>query len=118
MEVGGITKGKSPFRFENMWLKIAGFTDRVHSWWNQYSFSSTPCYVLAKKLKALKRDIIQWNCSEFGNVGHQKKELLEALKLLDAKDGEFGLFEVEISERVVVRSQIENLLSLEEISLR
>ena len=47
-----------------------------------------------------------------------KKELLEALKLLDAKDGEFGLSEVEMSERVVVRSQIENLLSLEEISWR
>ena len=43
---------------------------------------------------------------------------MEALKLLDAKDGEFGLFEVEMSERVVVRSQLENLLSLEEISLR
>ena len=43
---------------------------------------------------------------------------MEALKLLDAKDGEFGLSEVEISERVVVRSQIENLLSLEEISWR
>ena len=43
---------------------------------------------------------------------------MEALKLLDAKDGEFGLLEVEMSERVVVRSQLENLLSLEEISLR
>ena len=43
---------------------------------------------------------------------------MEALKLLDAKDGEFGLSEVEMSERVVVRSQLENLLSLEEISLR
>ena len=40
------------------------------------------------------------------------------MKLLDAKDGEFGLSEVEMSERVVVRSQLENLLSLEEISLR
>ena len=112
VEAGGITKGKSPFRFENMWLKTAGFTDRVHSWWNRYFFSGTPSYVLAKKLKALKGDIIQWNHSEFGNVGRRKKELLEALKLLDAKDGEFGLSEVEMSERVVVRSQIENLLSL------
>ena len=47
-----------------------------------------------------------------------KKELLEALILLDAKEGEFGLSEMEISERVVVSSQIENLLSLEEISWR
>ena len=51
-------KGKSPFRFENMWLKTDGFTDRVHSWWNQYSFLGTPSYVLAKKLKAVKGDII------------------------------------------------------------
>ena len=39
----------------------------------------------------------------------QKKELLEALNLLDAK-------EVELGERVVLRSQIQNLLSLEEVS--
>ena len=77
-----------------------------------------PSFVLAKKLKALKEDIIQWNRSEFGNVGCQKKELLEALKLLDAKEGEYGLSEVEMGERAVVRSQIQNLLSLEEISWR
>ena len=75
-------------------------------------------FVLAKKLKALKEDIIQWNRSEFGNVSRQKKELLEALKLLDAKEGEYGLSKVEMGERAVVRSQIQNLLSLEEISWR
>ena len=68
VEAGGILRGKSPFRFENMWLKTDGFKDRVHSWWNQYSFSGTPSFVLAKMLKALKEDIIQWNRSEFGNV--------------------------------------------------
>ena len=101
-----------------MWLKTDGFTERVHSWWNQYSFSGTPSFVLAKKLKALKGDIIQWNHSVFGNVGCQKKELLEALKLLDAKEGEYDLSEVEIGERDVIRSQIQNLLSLEEVSWR
>ena len=106
VEAGRILRGKSPFRFENMWLKTDGFTDRVYSWWNQYSFSSTPSFVLAKKLKAPKGDIIQWNHSEFGNVGRQKKELLEALKLLDAKEGDSSLSEVEIDERVVMRSQI------------
>ena len=109
-------EGQSPFRFENMWLKTNGFIERVHSWWNQYSFLGTPSFVLAKKLKALKGDIIQWNQSMFGNVGCQKKELLEALKLLDAKEGEYGLSKVEIGERAVMRSQIQNLLSLEEVS--
>ena len=48
----------------------------------------------------------------------QKKELLEALKLLDVKEGELGLSEVELGERAALRSQIQNLLSLEEISWR
>ena len=69
-----------------------------------------------KKLKALKEDIIQWNRSEFGHVKHKKTELLEALKFLDAKEGEFGLSNVETCERVMVRSQVENLLSMEKIS--
>ena len=43
---------------------------------------------------------------------------MEALKLLDAKEGEYGLSEMDIGERVVLRSQIQNLLSLEEVSWR
>ena len=31
VEAGEILRGKSPFRFENMWLKTDGFKDRVHS---------------------------------------------------------------------------------------
>ena len=95
-----------------------GFNNRVHSWWNRYSFSGTPSFVLAKKLKALKEDIIKWNRSEFGNVECKKKDLLEALKLLDVKEGELGLSEVELGERALLRSQIQNLLSLEEVSWR
>ena len=81
-------------------------------------FHRYPSFVLAKMLKALKEDIIQWNRSEFGNVVRQKKELLEALKLLDVKEGELGLFEVELGERAMLRSQILNLLSLEKVSWR
>lgn len=118
VEIGGMARGKSPFRFENMWLKMEGFTDRVHSWWNRHSFSGTPSFVFAKKLKALKEDIVQWNRLEFGHVGRKKTQLLEALKLLDAKEGEFGLSDAETCERVAVRSEVEKLLSLEEISWR
>ena len=38
------------------------------------------------------------------------------MKLLDAKEGEFGLSDTESCERAVARSEVENLLSLEEIS--
>ena len=36
--------------------------------------------MLAKKLKALKKDIIQWDRREFGNVDRHKKQMLEELK--------------------------------------
>ena len=55
--------------------------------------------MLAKKLKALKEDIVQWNHREFGNVVRQKKQLLEELKTLDAKDGDFGLSDGENCHR-------------------
>ena len=48
----------------------------------------------------------------------KKKELLEALKLLDVKEEELSLFDAELGERVTLRSQIQNLLSLEEVSWR
>ena len=31
LEAGVMARGKSPFRFENMWLKMDGFVDRVDS---------------------------------------------------------------------------------------
>ena len=105
-----MARGKSPFRFENMWLKTDGFVDRVDSWWNRHSFSGTPSYVFAKKLKVLKEDIIQWNCQYFGNVGG-------ALELLDAKEGFLDSL-TERNEKNEVRSQVEHLLSPKEISWR
>ena len=40
-----------------------------------------------------------WKCRAM------EKELLEALKFLDAKEGEYGLSEVEMGERTILRSQ-------------
>ena len=37
---------------------------------------------------------------------------------MDVKEGEHGLSEVELGERAMLRSQIQNLLSLEEVSWR
>ena len=49
---------------------------------------------------------------------HHKKQLLEELKSLDAKEGDFGLSDGENCHRAELRSQVEHLLSLEEISWR
>ncbi|RVW44281.1 hypothetical protein CK203_071062 [Vitis vinifera] len=31
----GIRRGPSPFRFENMWLKVDGFSDLLRGWWQE-----------------------------------------------------------------------------------
>ena len=104
LEAEGMARGKSLFKFENMWLRLEGFVDRVHIWWNRHSFVGTPSFVLAKKLKVLKEDIVQWNYQEFGNVMRQKKQLLEELRTLDAKEGDLGLSNGEKCHRANLRS--------------
>jgi len=57
VEVGGVFKGRSAFKFENMWLKDEGFVERAQQWWNGYCFLGSPSFILAQKLKALKDDL-------------------------------------------------------------
>ena len=73
MEAGRMARGKSPFKFENMWLKVEGFVDRVRGWWNSYHFLGSPSYVLACKFKALKKDLKHWNKHVFGVCVLEKK---------------------------------------------
>ena len=54
---GSVNKGRSALKFENMWLKEEGFVERVRQWWNGYCFSGSPSFILAHKLKALKRGL-------------------------------------------------------------
>ena len=52
---GNVKRGRGAFKFENMWLKEEGFVERVRHWWNGYRFSGFPSFILAHKLKLLKR---------------------------------------------------------------
>jgi hypothetical protein len=63
------------FKFENMWLKYEGFVEQVKKWWLSYEFSGLPSYILANKLKVLKK----WNEEVFADIGKKKKELLEGI---------------------------------------
>ena len=76
LECGSVPKGRRPFQFENMWLKADGFLERVRDWWGSYQFSSTPSFVFANKLKALKGDLRKWNVEEFGHVTMKKNMMM------------------------------------------
>ena len=51
-----------------MWLKAKDFVDRVKQWWDGYCFASSPSFILAQKLKALKASLKKWNREEFGDL--------------------------------------------------
>ena len=54
LEGGGLKRGPSPFRFENMWLEEEGFKDKMKTWWGSLKFTGTSSYILDAKLRALK----------------------------------------------------------------
>ncbi len=116
LEVGSLAGGKSPFRFENMWLKDEGFVDRIEAWWSNYSFCVPPSVVLARKLKALKEDLKQWNYHEFGNVSTKMKQLSCELEVLDCKERQGGLSSMERDLRGSLLLELDRLAHLEETS--
>jgi hypothetical protein len=81
LDTGDVSRGRRPFKFENMWLKAEGFVARVKQWWDSYVFLSTPSFVLARKLKALELDLKRWNEVVFGNIVRNKRILLEDLQV-------------------------------------
>ena len=111
MEFGSMAHGKSPFKFENMWLKTEGFVQKVQTWWSSYSFRGTQSFVLSQKLKALKEDLKQWNKMEYGKVGVNKRRLLGEVLKLDEKEGLHGLTQEERRKRWQVKSELDSLIS-------
>lgn len=61
LDYGGLRRGKSPFRYEKMWLKGEGFYDWVRKWCQSYVFMDSYNFVLVSKSKALKEDLKKWN---------------------------------------------------------
>ena len=119
LEACGFHKGRCAFKFENMWLKVEGFVERVQQWWNGYCFVSSCSFILAQKLKDLKVDLKKWNREEFGDLAfREKKKLLFELLGLDAIKEVWGLSNVVQSHRIQIRGDIEYLASLEEIFWR
>ncbi|KAG5549689.1 hypothetical protein RHGRI_014853 [Rhododendron griersonianum] len=115
---GGIRSGRTPFRFENMWLLSEGFTDRVGEWWNSYSVMGKPSFVLAKKLKLLKEDLRKWNSEVFGNLKDKKDKVVDEIRRWDLEEQYRPLSEVEKVRRSNAKEEFWKIAKFEEISWR
>ena len=65
---GGIRRGPTPFRFENMWLKVEGFKDLVRNWWWGIEVRGSASFRLAAKMKEIKKKLKVWNREVFGRL--------------------------------------------------
>ena len=118
LEGGGLRRGPSPFRFENMWLKVEGFKDLIGGWWQGIVVRGNPSYRLAIKLKELKQNLKIWNKEVFGSLERNKAEALQQVELWDLVEGERSLIEEELSRKKEAKEGYAKWVSLEETHWR
>ena len=118
LEAGDFSSGKTPFRFENMWLKIDGFKDLVRSWWNGYSIEGYNSHCIVEKLKALKKDLKNWNKEVVGNVSFNRVEAFSCLQRWEAKENENSLSLGEAEAKNLALEDYKKWALLEETSWR
>uniref|UniRef100_A0A2N9EHP5 Reverse transcriptase domain-containing protein n=1 Tax=Fagus sylvatica TaxID=28930 RepID=A0A2N9EHP5_FAGSY len=118
LDCGSIQRRRRPFRFENMWLKAEGFADLVRGWWESYSFSGTPSFEFASKLKALKADLKHWNENQFGHVSLKKQQMIADLRELDDEKDSRPLSIEERGRREQLVVGLEKVILMDEISWR
>ena len=111
-------RGRTPFRFEKMWLQAEGFVEQVKRWWDSYQVEGNPSYAMAQKLKVLKGDLKRWNVEVFGDIGKRKKELEEELGELDCTVESRELTVEEVIKRDECSQNLERTLFQEELSWR
>ncbi|RVX15214.1 Exocyst complex component SEC3A [Vitis vinifera] len=87
---GGLND-QSMSRFGNMQIKVDGFKELIKSRWMSYSFTGNNNFVLASKLKALKKDLKIWNRELFGCVANRKANALNRLGFYEVKEREAPL---------------------------
>ena len=61
LDGGGMRRGPTPFRFENMWLKGEDFKVVLRKWWEGIQVSESASFILIEKLKPLKTILRSWN---------------------------------------------------------
>ncbi|RVW72637.1 hypothetical protein CK203_050638 [Vitis vinifera] len=85
-----------------------GFKDLVGSWWNGYSVEGYSSHCIAKKLKALKKDLKNWNKEVVGNVSFNRVEAFSRLQCWEAKENENSLTPGEVEAKKLTLRTIRN----------
>ena len=118
LECGKIRRGKTPFRFENMWLKVEGFQDLLRGWWQGVTVLGMLSFSISRKLEEVKNLIKNWNKESFGRLETNKNLALNQLEVWDRLEEERGLTEEESEAKKEAKDMYKKWVLLEEMHWR
>ena len=118
LDCGGMRRGLTHFRFENMWLKVLGFQDMLEGWWQGLFFRGSASYILSRKLKEVKSLLKTWNRDCFGTLDLNKKLALSQVKEWDSVEEVRVLTMKEAKAKKEAKDSFKKWVSLEEIYWR
>ncbi|WMV13369.1 hypothetical protein MTR67_006754 [Solanum verrucosum] len=118
LECGDLNLKKSYFKFEQWWLRVEGFSDKVKDWWESFNITGTGSYVLASKLRMLKGKLKEWKRENRNNWNQRKEEILNQLSILEKTQELRLLSEDELLQKVHLSMEFEDVAKNEEIAWR
>ena len=101
-----------------MWLKEEGFKDLLRLWWDVLNFSRSASFILAKKMKALKPIMRNWNKEVFGKIEVHKALALNCVNFWDKVESCRSLSLVKEDSRREAKENYKKWVLLEEMSWR
>lgn len=118
LDEGGMRRGPTPFRFENMWLKSEGFKEVMRQWWEGIQVNGSASFILTEKLKALKPLLRSWNKEVFGQVDLEKQKAWNLIEYWDKEEMVRSLSIEEEEVRKEAKELYKKWALLEEVSWR
>ena len=118
LDGGGMRRGPTPFRFENMWLKSEGFKEVMRQWWEGIQVNGSASFILTEKLKALKPLLRSWNKEVFGQIDLEKQKAWNLIEYWDKQEMVRSLSIEEEEVRKEARELYKKWALLEEVSWR
>ncbi|KAG5624592.1 hypothetical protein H5410_009810 [Solanum commersonii] len=109
---------KTYFKFENWWLEVEGFKQKVKAWWLSFPNMGKPAFNLANKLKLLKKELMRWSRSNEGDWKHKKEMILQQLKSREAIQENRSLTDDELVQKTHLAMEFEEIAKEEEIAWR
>lgn len=106
------------FKFENMWLKLNGFMDKIKQWLTTYSFQGSPSFIMAHKLKALKSDLKNGMRIYLATLRSKKNVVLDEICDLYIIAKRISLSNDEWLRKEEIIKDLERLILLKEVSWR